>query len=55
MEVPVIYFVVEGQGRLRVGDEEAKLQTGSLVIVPAEEVRSITGDKPMRVLAVQVL
>lgn len=55
MEVPVIYYVVEGQGQLHVGKEQAKLQTGSLFVVPAEEVRSITADKHMRVLAVQVL
>ena len=55
MDVPVIYYVIEGQGHLRVGDEQAKLQTGSLVVVPVEEVRSITADKHMRVLAVQVL
>ena len=55
MEVPVMYFIIEGQGHLRVGDDQAKLQTGSLVVVPAEEVRSITADKHMRVLAVQVL
>lgn len=55
MEVTVIYYVIEGQGQLRVGEEQTKLQTGSLVVVPAEEVRSITADKHMRVLAVQVL
>ena len=55
MEVPVLYYVIEGQGHLRVGDELAKLKTGSLVVVPAEEVRSIAADTRMRVLAVQVL
>ena len=55
MDVPVIYYVIEGQGHLRVGDEQAKLQTGSLIVVPAEEVRSIAADTRMRVLAVQLL
>ena len=55
MDVQVMYYVIEGQGHLRVGEEQAKLQTGSLVIVPAEEVRSITAHKHMRVLAIQVL
>lgn len=55
MEAPVIYYVIEGQGHLGVGDEQAKLQTGSLVVVPAKEVRSIAADTHMRVLAVQVL
>jgi quercetin dioxygenase-like cupin family protein len=55
MSVPVMYFVIEGQGRLRVGDEQAGLQTGSLVVVPAEAVRSIVADERMHVLVVQVL
>jgi len=55
MSVMVLYYVVEGQGRLRVGDEQARLQAGSLVVVPAEAVRSIAADDRMRVLAVQVL
>ena len=55
MSVPVLYYVVEGQGRLRVGDEQARLQAGSLVVVPAEAVRNIAADERMRVLAVQVL
>jgi quercetin dioxygenase-like cupin family protein len=55
MSVTVLYYVVEGQGRLRVGDEQAGLQAGSLVAVPAQAVRSIAADERMRVLAVQVL
>ena len=55
MSVTVLYYVVEGQGCLRVGDEQARLQAGSLVVVPAEAVRSIAAEERMRVLAVQVL
>jgi len=55
MSATVLYYVIEGQGRLRVGDEQARLQAGSLVVVPAEAVRSIVADERMRVLAVQVL
>jgi quercetin dioxygenase-like cupin family protein len=55
MSVPVMYHVIEGQGRLHVGDEEAGLQTGSLIVVPAKAVRSIAADERMRVLAVQLL
>jgi len=55
MSATVLYYVIEGQGRLRVGDEQARLQTGSLVVVPAEAARSIAADERMRVLAAQVL
>ena len=54
MSAAVLYYVVEGQGRLRVGDEQSGLQAGSLVVVPAEAERSIAADERMRVLAVQV-
>ncbi len=55
MSATVLYYVIEGYGLLRVGDEQARLQAGSLVVVPAEAVRSIAADERMRVLAAQVL
>jgi len=55
MSVIVLYYVVEGQGYLRVEDERAELRTGSLAVVPAGATRSISADERMRVLAVQVL
>jgi quercetin dioxygenase-like cupin family protein len=55
MSCPVLYYVIEGQGVLNVGDEQASVKAGSLVVVPAEAVRSISADKRMRVLAVQLL
>jgi quercetin dioxygenase-like cupin family protein len=54
MSVAVLYYVIEGRGRLGVGDEQAPLQTGSLVSVPADAVRSISAAERMRILAVQV-
>jgi quercetin dioxygenase-like cupin family protein len=54
MSVAVLYYVIEGQGALRVMDEQGRLQTGSLVIVPAGAIRSISADSRMRVLAMQV-
>lgn len=53
MSATVLYFVIEGHGYLSVEGEQAELQTGSLVAVPAEAVRSITAEERMRVLAVQ--
>lgn len=55
MPTTVLYYVIEGQGRLRTGDEQAELKTGSLTVVPAGAVRAISAVEDMRVLAVQVL
>jgi quercetin dioxygenase-like cupin family protein len=55
MPSPVLYYVIEGQGYMRVDREQAELQAGSLVVVPADAVRTILAAEPMLVLAVQVL
>jgi quercetin dioxygenase-like cupin family protein len=54
MSATVLYYVIEGQGSLRVGNEEVRLQAGSLALVPAGAVRTIAADEPTRVLGVQV-
>ena len=54
MSLTVLYLVLEGRGRLQVGDESAELEVGSLAIVPKEAVRSIRSEARMRVLAIQV-
>jgi mannose-6-phosphate isomerase-like protein (cupin superfamily) len=54
MSLTVLYYIIEGQGAIRVMDEQARLQTGSLTIVPPGAIRSISADIRMRVLAVQV-
>ncbi len=54
MSATVLYYVIEGRGSLTVEDEQADLQAGSLALVPAGTVRSISAVEPMRVLAVQV-
>ena len=53
MSLTVLYLVLEGRGRLQVGDEDAELAVGSLAIVPKDAVRSIQSETRMRVLAVQ--
>jgi quercetin dioxygenase-like cupin family protein len=54
MSLTVLYLVLDGRGRLHVGDEEAELSAGSLAIVPKDAVRSIQSETQMRVLAIQV-
>ena len=55
MSATVLYYIIEGHATLRVGDEEARLETGSLALVPAGAVRTIAAAEPTRVLGVQVL
>ena len=55
MSANVLYYIIEGHGYLRVEGEQAELHTGSLVVVPAETIRSIAAEECMRVLAVQAL
>ena len=55
MSVPVLYYVIEGEGELLVEDEHYKLRAGSMVIVPAEINRIISAATEMRVLGMQVL
>jgi quercetin dioxygenase-like cupin family protein len=54
MSLTVLYLVLDGRGRLCVGDEGAELTVGSLAIVPKDAVRSIQSEMRMRVLAIQV-
>jgi len=54
MSARVQYLVITGSGQLNVADEQARLNTGSLVIIPADVVRSIVAVERMRLLAVQV-
>ena len=55
MSVPVLYYVIEGEGKMVVGDEHYKLRTGSMATVPAEITRIISASTAMRVLGVQVI
>jgi len=56
VECLMLYYVIEGRGRLRLNDDHdtSSLVTGALVIVPAGAERGIAAQERMRVLAVQV-
>ena len=55
MPTTVLYYVIKGQGYLRVGDEQTDIRDGSLAMVPSGAVRCVSAAEPMRVLIVQVL
>jgi len=54
MPSTVLYYVIEGQGHLRVEEERGSLETGSLAVVPPGATRSISAETRMRILAVQI-
>ena len=55
MSVPVLYYVIEGEGELLIEDEHYTLGAGSMATVPAEITRLISASTSMRVLGIQVL
>ena len=55
MSVPVLYYVIEGEGELLIEDEHYNLRAGSMATVPAEINRFISAATSMRVLGLQVL
>ena len=54
MDCAVLYYVIEGRGRLRLEDELEHLVAGALAMAPAGAERSIVAGERMRVLAVQI-
>ncbi len=54
MSATVLYYVIEGEGSLQAESERSDLHTGSVALVPAGTVRSLSAVEAMRVLAVQV-
>jgi len=55
MSHTVVYYVIEGRGRLQVEEDETELHTGSLAVVPAGTTRSMSAAQRMRLLALQLL
>jgi len=56
VECPMLYYVIEGRGRMRLNDDQhtSTLVTGILAVVPAGAERGIAAQERMRLLAVQV-
>jgi quercetin dioxygenase-like cupin family protein len=46
------FFIVEGKGRMRVGDDEFDIEAGDVVIVDPGPWRQIVADEAMRIFAV---
>jgi len=56
VECPMLYFVIEGRGLLRLNDDldTRNLFSGALAVVPTGAERGIVAQERMRVLAVQM-
>jgi quercetin dioxygenase-like cupin family protein len=49
----VCFYVIEGQGTFTVGDKQAELNAGSMIIAPANVARGIKSTKRLSVLGIQ--
>ena len=48
-----VYTVLEGSATLRIGDDEYRLEPGVFArVAPGEKRKFVTGDQPVRILAV---
>ena len=47
-----IYFIIDGQGRMRIGDETCDVHVGDAIAIPPNSVHQITntGDRVLRLL-----
>ena len=41
-----VYFIIEGRGRMRVGEEQAEIEAGQAVFIPPGEIQSIENVGP---------
>lgn len=46
------FFVVEGRGRMEVGDEEFEIETGDVIVVDPGPWRQIVAEEQLRIFAV---
>jgi mannose-6-phosphate isomerase-like protein (cupin superfamily) len=54
LETEEIYYILEGSGRMTVGDEVRDVAAGDAVFIPLKRAHTLenTGDEPMRLLLV---
>ncbi len=54
MNSEMIFYVVEGSGRINAGTETLPLAQGDIIVVPPRVSRSISAEKRLSLLAVQI-
>jgi mannose-6-phosphate isomerase-like protein (cupin superfamily) len=50
-----LYFVLEGEGDVTVGSQQARIRRGDLVLAPAGEAHSLTNPGPGRLVVMVVM
>jgi quercetin dioxygenase-like cupin family protein len=50
-----VYLVVEGQGRFRIGDDEADLRSGEAVLAASGDVHGIVNDSGSRLVVLTLM
>jgi mannose-6-phosphate isomerase-like protein (cupin superfamily) len=50
-----VYVVLEGEGTVRVGDDEAAIEAGQAVLAPAGEIHGISNEGPDRLVCLVFL
>ena len=53
MERSTVFYIIEGQGKVLVSDQENRVTAGSLIIIEPDLVRQIKADTHLVVLAMQ--
>lgn len=54
LETEEIYYILQGKGRMTVGDETREVAAGDAVFIPLKQTHTLenTGDEPIRLLLV---
>jgi len=54
MKSEMVFFVADGNGSITADAETIKIEPGDIVMVPANTSRSITAEKRLSIMAIQV-
>lgn len=54
LETEEIYYILQGKGRMTVGDETREVEAGDAIFIPLKRTHTLenTGDEPIRLLLV---
>jgi oxalate decarboxylase/phosphoglucose isomerase-like protein (cupin superfamily) len=55
-DVEEVYYILEGNGEMRVGDEAKLVEAGDVIYIPPEKVHTIiqVGEEPLRFITASV-
>jgi len=55
-DVEEVYYVIEGTGRITIGDEEKNVTAGDVIYIPPRKIHTLiqSGVKPLRFITVSI-